>query len=54
MHYIRDTHAALAGVAQWLEGWPANQKAAGLIPSPNACLCCGPGPWSGVCERPTD
>ena len=23
---------ALAGVAQWIEGWPANQKVAGLSP----------------------
>ena len=24
---------ALASVAQWIECWPANQRAAGLIPS---------------------
>ena len=23
----------LAGVVQWIEGWPENQRAAGLIPS---------------------
>ena len=24
----------LAGVAQWIEYWPANQRVTGLIPSP--------------------
>ena len=28
----------LAGVAQWVELQPANQKAAGLIPSQGTCL----------------
>ena len=32
---------ALAGVAQWIECWPANQKVAGLIPSQGTCLCFG-------------
>ena len=36
--------AALAGVAQWIECWPVNQKVAGLIPSQGTCLRCGPGP----------
>ena len=31
---------ALAGVAQWIELWPANQGVAGLIPSQGTCLGC--------------
>ena len=42
---------ALAGVVQWIEYQPANQKAARLIPSQGTCLGCGPGPWLGACER---
>ena len=42
---------ALAGVAQWIERWPANQKAASLIPGWGTCLGCGPGPRSRACER---
>ena len=35
---------ALAGVAQWIECWPVNQRVASLIPSQGTCLGCGPGP----------
>ena len=35
---------ALAGVAQWIECQPANQKVTGLIPSQGTCLGCGPDP----------
>ena len=35
---------ALAGVAQWIELWPANQRVAGLIPSQGTWPGCGPGP----------
>ena len=35
---------ALAGVAQWIERWPANQEVVGSIPSQGTCLGCGPGP----------
>ena len=35
---------ALAGVAQWIECWPANHKVTGSIPSQGPCLGCGPGP----------
>ena len=34
----------LAGVAQWTECWPANQKVASSIPSQYTCLGCGSGP----------
>ena len=33
----------LAGMAQWIECWPANQRVAGLIPTQGKCLGCGPG-----------
>ena len=42
---------SLAGVAQWIECWPGNQKVAGLILSQDTCLGCGPGPQLGACER---
>ena len=35
---------ALAGVAQWIECGPANQRVTGPIPSQGTCLGCGPGP----------
>ena len=42
---------ALAGVAQWTERQPANQKVAGSIPSQGTCLDFGPGPQlGGMCE----
>ena len=41
---------ALAGVAQWIERWPANQRVAGSIPSQGTCLDCGPGPQWGACK----
>ena len=42
---------ALAGVAQWTEHWPVNQKVATLIPSQGTSLDCRPGPQLGVRER---
>ena len=38
----------MAGVAQWIEPQPANQRFAGLIPSHGTCLGCGPGPQYGA------
>ena len=35
---------ALAGMAQWIECRPANQRVASLIPSQGTCLGYGPGP----------
>ena len=29
----KNNQIALAGVAQWIERWPVNQRVAGLIPS---------------------
>ena len=34
----------LAGVAQWIEPGPANQRVMGSIPSQGTCLGCRPGP----------
>ena len=42
---------ALAGMAQWIQCHPANQRVAGPIPSQGTCLGCRPGPQLGVCER---
>ena len=42
---------ALAGVAQWMECWPAKQGVAGSIPSQGTCLGCRPGPWWASCKR---
>ena len=39
---------ALAGVAQWIELWPVNQRVTGLIPSQGTSLGCGPGSRLGV------
>ena len=41
---IKITFLALAGIAQWIECWPANQRVVASIPSQGACLGCGPGP----------
>ena len=44
---------ALAGVAQWTERWPANQRVAGSIPIPSqvTCLDCRPKSPVGAYER---
>ena len=38
----RNVFVALAGVAQWIEHWPANQRVANSIPSQGTCLGCRP------------
>ena len=40
----QEIKTALAGVAQWTELQPANQRVASLIPSQGTCLGCRPGP----------
>ena len=42
---------ALAGVAQWIECQPANQRVASLIPSQGTSLGCGPGHQYGTCRK---
>ena len=41
---------ALAGVAQWIERWPANQRGAGSVSSPAHAWVAGQVP-SGGCTR---
>ena len=41
---VRNERGALAGVAQWIEHWPAKQRVASSIPSQGKCLGCRPGP----------
>ena len=38
---------ALAGVAQWVECWTANQRVASSFPSQGTCLGCRPCPHRG-------
>ena len=40
----QNVKTALAGVAQWMECWPANQRITALIPGWDTCLGCRPGP----------
>ena len=40
----KDKKTAMAGVAQWIECWPTNQRVAGSVPSQGTCLGCGRGP----------
>ena len=55
MKHKSSQHSALAGVAQWIEYWPANQRVISLIPSQGTCLGCGPGPQLGASEgQPID
>ena len=35
---LRKSWTALAGIAQWIECRPVNQRVAGLIPSQGTCL----------------
>ena len=46
--YVRQNDdLALAGVAQWIECWPAEERVSGSIPSQGTCLGCRPGLWEG-------
>ena len=47
-HGVQESTIALAGVAQWVECWPANQGVTGLIPSQGTCLGCVLGPQLGA------
>ena len=49
--WVQVKKRGLAGVAQWTERRPVNQKVASSIPSSGTCLGCGPGPQWGVHER---
>ena len=41
----------LAGMAQWIECWSANQRVAGSIPSQGTCLGCRQDPLWKACKR---
>ena len=43
--------SALAGVAQWIEHQPTNQRVIGSIPGQGTCLGCEPGPRWGMYKR---
>ena len=43
LFFLKNSTLALAGVAQWIEHWPVNQRVACSIPSQGTCLGCGPG-----------
>ena len=43
LYFIENAYSALAGVAQWIEYWPASRKVTGSIPSQGTCLDCWPG-----------
>ena len=42
MRRLRSTNRALAGIAQWIECWPANQRVTGSVPGQGTCLGCRP------------
>ena len=52
------TLSAMAGVAQWIECQPANQRVTSSVPSQGTHLGCGPGsqlePGSQVPKQPID
>ena len=47
----KNVYLDVAGVAQWIECWPVNQRVAGSIPSQGTCHGCGPGPQRRARER---
>ena len=49
--FLKKCKTALAGVAQWTEHQPVNQKVASSIPGQGTCLGCGPGPQLGACKK---
>ena len=48
---FKKKNLVLAGVAQWIERQPANQKVTGSIPSQGTCLGFGPGPQYGEIQE---
>ena len=49
--YLKVTYSALAGVSQWIECQPAQQRVNSSVPSQSTCLGCGPGPQCGAYKR---
>ena len=52
LEVIEEMKGALAGVAQWTEHRPANQRVTGSIPSQGTFLGCGPGPGGRRTRQP--
>ena len=51
---LKSAFSALAGVTQWIEHQPVNQRVASLIPSQGTCLGCRPAsPVGGMQEATT-
>ena len=51
---LKTLQGAVAGVAQWTDRWPVNQRVTrvtGSIPSQGTCLGCGSDPQLGSRER---
>ena len=46
-YYINHKKFSYAGMAQWIEHRPANQRVAGSIPNWGMCLGCGQVPSGG-------
>ena len=51
---LKRNNLALAGVTQWTEHWPVNQRVAGWIPSQGTCLGCGARSSAGNKRQPSD
>ena len=49
--FLKYYKRALAGVAQWVEHGPVDQRVTGSIPRQSTCPGCGSGPQWGVHER---
>ena len=52
--FFKKVKTALAGVAQWIESWPVNQKVTGLIPSQGTYLDYVFGPQLGHVQEATN
>ena len=50
MHFKKNL-SALAGVGQWIEHQPVNQRVTSSIPNQGTCLGCGRGPQHGASEK---
>ena len=51
MKRLKCEKKVLAGVAQWVECWPMNQKVTSSTPGQSTCLGFRPGPRLAVCGR---
>ena len=52
-HFKKPSKGSLAGVAQWIECQPVNQRVTGLIPSQGTCLGWARSPVQGMQEATT-